>query len=135
MYFVVDDQTPVVLREESQVLERLFSGAAVGQHLVGGQGDRADVLVQAGVFADLIGADRGFVQQFVSPLVGGNVVGGDDQGLVGNAGHHAQADDGFAGATGQDNDAAAAPDSTCLMKGIALHRSGNRVTETHCPRY
>jgi hypothetical protein len=76
--------------------------------LVRGDRDGPDLLLGAGVLADLVLGQRGALQQLLLPLVRGDGVGDQDQGGGPGLGHRGGADDGLAGSTGQDDHAGAA---------------------------
>ena len=77
VHLVVDDQAPVAGVEQLEVREH---AAAPGRHhLVGGDGDRADLLALAGVLADLLLGERGAGDQLALPLPAGDGVGDQDQ--------------------------------------------------------
>ena len=78
MDLVVDDETPLLLIEQRQMGVPLEDvgipvGMAIGpgEHVVGGDGDRPDVLVLAGVLADLAFGQGRLLQQFPPPLASG----------------------------------------------------------------
>ena len=77
VHLVVDDQAPVAGAEQVQVGER--AAAPGGEHLVRGDGDRADLLALAGVLADLLLGQRGAGDQLPLPLPAGDRVGDQDQ--------------------------------------------------------
>ena len=91
---------------------------AVGQHLVGGDGDRADLFALAGVLADGFGRQAGLVEDLADPLAGGDDRRRENQRLALQPGQHAQADDGLARAAGQHDHAAAAASAALGVKDI-----------------
>jgi hypothetical protein len=68
MHFVVDDQAEAAAIEQVEVRERIELALAVGQDLVGRDGDRPDLLLLAGVFADLLAGQRGLLDDLAAPL-------------------------------------------------------------------
>src|SRR5665811_1063368 len=67
VHLVVDHQAPVARVEQLQVgVDALPAG---GEHLVGRDGDRPDLLAGAGVLPDLGGSEGGPAQQLVPPPV------------------------------------------------------------------
>jgi hypothetical protein len=102
---VVDDQPPVALVEDVEVGELLGLVVAVGEDLVGRQGDRADLLALAGVLGDLGLLQVGLVEDLAPPLLDGGDAGGQHQGGALHQRHARQADDRLAGAARQDDDA------------------------------
>ncbi|CAB4572058.1 unannotated protein [freshwater metagenome] len=57
MYFVIDDQSPILRIEEIKMcVDALLAG---GHHLIGGDGDWADLLLRTRVLADLIFSESG----------------------------------------------------------------------------
>ena len=115
VHLVVDDQAPVALVEQVEVGELrsrrlLVALAAIGEDLVGGDGDRPDLLALAGVLADHRRGRASVLSSSSShPLAHGHDVGasGSASGSCSRC-HGADADDGLAGAAGQHDDAAAA---------------------------
>ena len=77
VHLVVDDQAPVAGAEQVEVGER--AAAPRGEHLVRGDGDRADLLALAGVLADLLLGQRRAGDQLALPLPAGDRVGDQDQ--------------------------------------------------------
>ena len=51
---------------------------AIGQDLVGGDGDWTNFLTVAGVFADLLRRDRRLIKEFIDPLAYSDCVCGKD---------------------------------------------------------
>ena len=103
VHLVVDDQAPVAGPEQVQVGER--AAAPRGEHLVRGDGDRADLLALAGVLADLLLGQRGAGDQLPLPLPAGDRVGDQDQRGRLRLGHRRRADQGLARAAGQHHHA------------------------------
>ena len=66
VHLVVDDQAPVAGVEQVEVGVGALPPRR--QHLVGRDGDRADLLAGAGVLADLVLGQRGPLEQLVLPL-------------------------------------------------------------------
>jgi hypothetical protein len=122
VHLVVHDQTPVLAREELEVLELAGLGAPPGEHLVGRDRHRADALLVAGVLAHLVGPQVGLVQQLLAPLAHRDRVGGQHQRLLAHQAHHAQRHDGLAGAAGQHDHAVAAGDAARGVEGLGRVR-------------
>ena len=104
--FVVDDEAPVAGVEKFE--RAVFTLRLAGDHLVGGDGDRADLLLLPGVLADLLGRERGAAQQFVAPLAARDGVGDQDQRGGLRLRHRRRTHDGFARTARQHDDAGAA---------------------------
>jgi len=109
VHLVVDDNAPVLFGEQLQVWKGFILGRPIGQDLIGGDGNRPDLLELAAVFPDAILGNAGLVQQLLLPLAEGGDVGGQDQGLGGDSLHQGHSHQGFARAAGQNDDAAATP--------------------------
>ena len=114
---VVDDQAPVLLTEELEVFELVGLRAAPGEHLVGRDRHRADLLVVAGVLPHLLLGQLGLVEQLLAPLPDRDCVRGQDQGLGPDQAHDRHARDRLAGSAGQDDNAAAAVDRAAGVEG------------------
>ena len=114
--FVVDDEAPVALVEEAEVGELLIqwqifvlcAALAMGENLVGGDGDGADFLALAGVLADHFRVDGGLVEEFLTPLTRSDGAGSEDERVRLDLRHCHHAHDGFACTAGQDDGACAA---------------------------
>ena len=78
MYLVIDNQAPIHLGEEPQMHEVLRFAFAIGQDLVGGDGDWSDFLAVARVFADIFRRNRGLIEEFIDPLTHSDCVCGKD---------------------------------------------------------
>ena len=86
-----------------------MDAAALGRHhLIGGNGDRTDLLLGARVLTDLLRGQRGALDQLITPLSGRDGVGDQDQRGRLRLGHGGRTDDGLACATGQDDHAGTA---------------------------
>src|ERR1051326_2517129 len=94
----------------------VFTGA-IGQDLVGADGDGANLFALAGILSDLVWGDGGFIAQFADPLAHGDGIGRQDKGTALKGGDQSDADQCFARPTGQDNDAAASAGAAAEMKG------------------
>ena len=70
MHLVIDDQPPVALVEELEMGELALLARPVREDLVGGDGHRADFLVAAAVFADVLLGQGRLVEQFGSSIGG-----------------------------------------------------------------
>ena len=84
--------------------------------MVGRNGDGANFLLFAGVFADFVLGQRGASQQLVAPLPAGDGVGDQNQSGALRVYHGRCTDDCLACATGQHHDAGAA-----FAEGISRH--------------
>ena len=105
MHFVVNDEAPVALVEQREVRELTVLAPPVRDDLVSGNRDRADFLGVAGVFADGVRRQRGFVQQLGLPLPRRRHVGREDQSGSAHQRHARHAHDGLARAARQHDDA------------------------------
>jgi hypothetical protein len=108
VHLVVDDQPEAALVEQVEVRERVELALAVRQDLVGRDGHRPDLLLLAGVLADLVGAQVGLVEDLAAPLPHRHRVGGQHQRIGLQQVHRGDADHGLAGPARQHHDAAAA---------------------------
>src|SRR5665648_1083550 len=126
VHLVVDHQAPVARVEQLQVgVDALPAG---GQHLVGRDGDRPDLLAGAGVLPDLGGSEGGPAQQLVPPLARGHRVGHPDQGGAPRPGHRVGADQGLARPAGQHHDAGAAvPEAVNRLHLVGPQRPRGQV--------
>ena len=106
MDLVVDDEAPVAGIEELE--GAVFALGFARDHLVGGDGDGLDFLLFAGVFADFVFGQGGAAQELVAPLAAGDGIGNQDERGGFRLGHRSGADDGFAGAAWEHDDAGAA---------------------------
>jgi hypothetical protein len=106
VYLVVDDQAPVPGAEHVEVRED--AAAPGGEHLVGGDGDRADLLALAAVLADLLLGQRGTRDQLPLPLPPGHRVGDQDQRRGAGLRHGGGADERLASPTREYDHARAA---------------------------
>ena len=106
MHLVVDYEAPVAGIEELE--GAVFALSFARDHLVGGDGDGFDFLLFAGVFADFVFGQGGAAQELVAPLAAGDGIGNQDECGGFRLGHRSRADDGFAGAAWQYDDAGAA---------------------------
>ena len=106
MDLVVDDEAPVPGIKELE--GPVFALGFAGDHLVGGDGDGLDFLLFTGVFADFVFGEGGAAQELVAPLSAGDGIGDQDERGRFRLGHRSRADDGFAGAARQYDDARAA---------------------------
>ena len=104
MHLVIDDQPPVVGAEDIEMGEIAALLLAVRDDVVGGDGDGADFLFLAAVLADILLADVGLVEDFISPLANGKRVGDKNQGLGADDLHHTHADNRLARAARQYDD-------------------------------
>ena len=106
MDLVVDDEAPVAGIEELE--GAVFALGLAGDHLIGGDGDGLDFLLFAGVFADFVFGQGGAAQELVAPLAAGDGIGNQDERGGFRLGHRSRADDGFASAAREYDDAGAA---------------------------
>ena len=88
-----------------------------GEHLVGGDGDGADVLAIARVLAHLILGERRLVEDLADPLSGRRDVGGDDERVRSGGRHRGEPDDGLARTAGQHEHAVAGGVDAVLPPG------------------
>jgi DNA-binding CsgD family transcriptional regulator len=102
---VVDHQPPRALVEQIEMGEAAVAVRAVGEHLVGGDRDRADLLDAARVLADRLGGDGRAQRQLPLPLLNRRRVAGHDQRLRALLGDRRQPDDRLAGAARQHHHA------------------------------
>ena len=86
----------------------VFPLSLSGHYLIGSDGDGLDLLLFAGVFADLIRGEARAAQQLVAPLAASYCVGDEDEGGGLGLGHGGRTHDGLTCATGQNDDAGAA---------------------------
>ena len=68
MHLVIDDEAPVQSIQQREV--RVLALPLRRQDLVGGDRDRLDFFGLAGVLADLLGGERGALEQLVAPFAG-----------------------------------------------------------------
>ena len=96
---VIDDQPPVAGVEQIKI--PVLALGFAGHHLIGRDGDRADLLALARVLADLFFGQRRTCDELALPLPAGDRVGDEDErgGLC--RGHRGRTDHGLACTTGQ----------------------------------
>ena len=110
---IVYDQSPIAFVEEIKMRKFLEHGQstvlrsplAIGHRLIGGDSHRADLFAMAGIFANLILEQCGFIQQFIDPLAHGNGIGSEDQCVALHLFHRRHTNHRLARPTGQNNDA------------------------------
>ena len=104
MDLVIDDQAPFALVEQLEVLKPALLVCTPSEDVVGGDGDRSNVLGLPGVFSDCLTGQCGFVDQLSNPLTSRCDAGRQYNSRGLQEGHARQADDGFTGTAGQHND-------------------------------
>jgi len=115
---VVDDEPPIALLKELEVLHGLVLRFSVGKHLVGGDGNGLHVLYLACVFTDGVGVDGGFRQELVPPLVNRDIIGRDDQGARRNLPQDPEADDRLARPAGEHDNPTTPGCATGVVEGL-----------------
>ena len=118
MYLVIDNQAPIHLGEESQMHEVLRFALAIGQDLVGGDGDWSDLFSIAGVLADIFGGNCGLIEEFIDPLAHSDRVCRKDQGVALGLEQDTESDNGFSCAAGEDDHTAAAAHVAAQMEDL-----------------
>ena len=99
---VIDDEAPVAGVED---LEVRVDALALRRHdLVRRDGDRANLLLRARVFPDLIGGQGGAPNEFLAPLASGNGIRDEDERCRLGKGHGEGADDRLARAAREHDD-------------------------------
>ena len=130
---VVDNQPPVVGLQQVQV--RVDALAPGGQHLVGGDRHRSDLLAGPRVLPDLVPGEGGEAGQLLLPLPGRDRVGHQDEGRRRGARHGRRPHQGLPGPTGQDHDAGAPrPEALHRLPLVGAQREGPRLTRRHAVR-
>ena len=107
MDFVVNHQTPVLLVEQREVRKLLRLVGAVRDDLISRQGDRGNGLGFSSIFGNLVVGQIGLVQDFAVPLLDSSNTRGQDKGRTLDLGHGRDANNRFARAARQHDDAAA----------------------------
>ena len=95
VHFVVDDKTPRAAFEQRKMRIRSVFFFAPRQNLVRRHRYAFDFLVFARVFGDLVGFQRGFIQQFVYPLMHRGDIRRDNQRARFEHFHHGHSHHGF----------------------------------------
>src|SRR5450432_2948676 len=108
MHLVIDDQSPIMPGDQSEVRKLLAITWAISEYLVGRHGDGPDLFAVAGILADLRRSQACFIEQFGDPLAHRDGVWREDQRRALHGGHRADSHDRLSGATRQDDDATAA---------------------------
>src|SRR5450755_1235776 len=130
MYFVVDDESPIVTGEEREMWEVflpvlfsiLSSTTPVGEDLIGAHSDGRDIFALACVFADHLGGNVRLVDNLVDPLAHRDRVGSEDQRGPLHRRHRDKPDDRLTGTAGEHDDAA-----TSAWRSASIKRSRGRV--------
>ncbi len=118
MHFIINNETPLPLVEYIEVNKGAVLGLAIGKHLVSGNGNGSYRFLVAAVFADVVLAQGGFVQQLVLPLMQRDRVRGQYKGMGLGCRNGPDGDHRFSGAAGQYHDAAAAAIRTIEIKSV-----------------
>jgi hypothetical protein len=116
VHLVIDDQPPVALVEELEMGELALLARAVRENLIGGNGNRADFLLAAAVFANVLLGQGRLVEQLALPLAGGGDAGGQDERRGPHQGHARHPHDGLARAARQHDHARTAAFRAASMK-------------------
>src|SRR5215207_10082601 len=99
MHLVVDDQAPVSRVEQLEMW--MHSAAPRRDHLIRRDSNRANLLLHAGILADLIGRQCCSLDQLVMPLPGSHSVRDQDQSGGAGSSHRGCAHDRLTGTAGQ----------------------------------
>ncbi len=135
MHFIIDDKAPVFRIKQVEMQEGTVFVLPIGEDIVRCYGDGPDLFLFTGKFADLFRIEMRLVEELLLPLAECDGVGDQYQGFGRKQVHDGNADNGFTGAAGQNNDAAAslgtAPPVECIdrallviayVKGLSLRR-------------
>ena len=79
MHLVIDDEPPIALVEDPEVAEAAVAIAPIGEHLISGDRDGAEIFAFTRVLAHVVGAEVGLVERLVAPLVNGRGARREDE--------------------------------------------------------